>query len=370
VRVQAVELRQLEVPMVEPMAAAHGTTDTRQTILVRVVTDESEGWGECVAFHEPTYCADWSNGEMMVMREVLVPCLLDAGDLGPQDVAGVLGAFVGHHTAKCALELAMLDADLRRRGVSLVDELGGSAEAVECVIVVGLFDGDALVRSVERNLERGYQHLKLKVVPGRDLERIDLVRRHFPEVSLRVDGNGTYDWDDEDHRRRLLEMDERGVVCIEQPFAPDRGRPFMELRARVQTPVALDESMTSELRALNALELQMCDVLTIKPGLLGGYLPAKRLHDAPIARHAALGVGGMIETPVARAANLALATLPGFRRCPAEIAPDGRWFAEPLAAEPVAMVDGRIAAPRGPGTGVELDFVTVERLTRRTVLVR
>jgi O-succinylbenzoate synthase len=366
VEIAAIELRQLEIPMVEPLAAAWGSTNTRTTIVVRVIGDGVEGWGECVAFHEPTYMADWSNGEYVVMSELFAPVLLNAHNVSAVDVRGLLAQFKGHHTAKAALELAILDAELKAASQSLMSYFGGTERHITCAVVVSLFEGDALLRSVEQYLNRGYRQLKLKIAPGHDIERIDLLQRHHPELPLRVDANGSYDWSNEAHRSALIEMDSRNLTFIEQPVAPGNARAYFQLREQIKTPIALDESVVSFARALDALDIMGCDAFALKPGLLGGYITAKDLHDECLRRDVATMLGGMLETGIARAANLALASLPGFCKHPAEIAPDGRWFHESLLREPVSMHDGRIEVPDQPGTGADVDLLKVNRFTTRT----
>ena len=356
--------------MVEPLAAAYGTTDDRTTILVRVIGDGVEGWGECIAFREPTYMSDWSNGEYLVLTEMFVPALMDAREVSAAEVTKVLAGFRGHHTAKAALELAVLDAELRSAQTSLATHFGATASDVECVIVVGLLNGDALMRSLEQHINRGYRHVKLKIAPGRDVERIDLVQSRFPGLSLQVDANGSYDWNNPEHRAALIDVDKRDVAFIEQPIAPGNARAFFAMREAIHTPIALDESVVSFARALDALDIMGCDTFVLKPGLLGGYLTAKELHDECLERDVATMVGGMLETGVARAANLALAGLPGFSRHPAEVAQDGRWFHESVLQGPVHMVEGRIAIPTAPGIGVDVDLSVVNRLTRRSHIAR
>lgn len=369
-RIEAVEIRQLDIPMVEPLAAAWGSKHQRTTILVRIIGDGVEGWGECIAFNEPTYMADWSNGEYATMTELFVPTLMNSRDVNAADVGQLLNKFKGHHTSKAALEMAVLDAELRAKSQSLTKYFGGTQTHVECAVVVGLFEGDALVRSVEQYLNRGYRQMKLKIAPGQDLERIDLLQKYFPDLPVYVDANGSYDWSNAEHSAALMEMDHRGLSFIEQPLAPGNARAYFQLRDALKTPIALDESVVSFARVLDALDIMACDAFILKPGLVGGYLTAKEVHDECLRRDVATMVGGMLETGIARAANLALASLPGFAKHPAEIAPDGRWFHETLLRQPVTMKDGRISVPTNPGIGVDVDLNVVNRLTRRMHVAR
>jgi O-succinylbenzoate synthase len=356
--------------MVEPLAAAYGTTNERTTILVRVRGEGVEGWGECIAFREPTYMADWSNGEYLVLTEMFIPALMNAREVTAASVSEILSNFKGHHTAKAALELAVLDAELRLAQTSLVSYFGASASRVECTVVVGLVSGDALVRSIDQQINRGYRQIKLKIAPGRDVERIDLVQNRFPELSLQVDANCSYDWANLEHRAALIDVDKRNLTFLEQPLLPGNARAYFQMREALHTRIALDEAVVSYTRAVDVLDLVGCDAFVLKPGLLGGYLTAKEVHDECLKRDVATMVGGMLETGIARAANLALAALPGFSRHPAEIAPDGRWFHESVLKEPVDMINGKIAVPTTPGIGVDVDLPIVNRFTRRSHIAR
>ena len=350
--------------MVEPLAAAHGTVTSRSTVLVRVTTDVGEGWGECVALNEPTYMTEWSNGEWLVLRDLMIPRLLQHQEpIEAGDVVPMFSVYKGHHPAKAALEMALLDAELKAAQLSLTRYLGGTSRAVQVCVVVGLLSGDNLLRAIDSQLECGYRHLKIKIAPGFDVERVDMIRREFPELPLRVDGNGSYDWSNTDHQSRLRALDDRELVMMEQPLPPGRAGCYVKMREVIKTPISLDESISSYVRGLNALEMELCDVMTIKPGLVGGYLTARKLHDSCQQRGVPTALGGMIEAGLARAANLAVAALPGFVQYPAEIAPDGRWFPVCINRAPVELVDGSIAVPDQPGIGCDVDLEVVHGLT-------
>jgi len=236
--------------------------------------------------------------------------------------------------------------------------------------VLGMLDGSALVKEAQRHVEDGYRHAKLKIVPGRDIDRIELLRREFPDLALGVDGNGTYDWDDPLHRDLLHRLDTMGLSSIEQPLAPDLPVAYQELTTSSQTSICLDESITTYSRALLALQLKAGDVIGLKPGLVGGLLVARQIHDLCRERKVPNSVGGMLETGLARAANLALAGLSNATCCPAELSPDGRWFVDALNTEPVRVVEGRMQIPRGSGFGVQLDMDLVDKWTKRVHVVR
>jgi O-succinylbenzoate synthase len=261
--------------------------------------------------------------------------------------------------------MAMLDAELRAAGVSLADHWKVEATSVECTVVLGLLDGSALVKEAQRHIGDGYRHAKLKVVPGRDIERVELLRREFPHLELAVDGNGTYDWGNPTHRDLLRQLDQLALSAIEQPLAPDLPVAYQELTKSTTTPICLDESITTYPRALLGLQLHAGDRIGLKPGLLGGLLTARAVHDLCQQHGVPNAVGGMLETGLARAANVVLAALPNANGCPAELSPDGRWFTEALNAEPVRVVDGRMSVSRRSGTGVDLDMSVVDKWTKR-----
>jgi O-succinylbenzoate synthase len=356
--------------MTEPMAAAYGSVAYRRVTMVQIASDIGRGWGECVALNEPTYSAEWAEGEFALLKEVLAPLFLRSGEVRSDNLATLFEPYKQHHTAKCALEMAVLDAELRATNTSFASYLGATADAVECSFVASLVDGDQLLRSVQEALDAGYRVIKLKIRPGADLKRIDLLQSVFPQLLLRVDANASYVWENPDHRRALLEMDTRGLALIEQPFHPDRWLPFREYKAHMKTLVAMDETLTSYTRVLNVMELAFCDVLIIKPGMLGGYLVAKKIQAEAQERGIATMVGGMIDTGLSRNANIALAASSTCNaEYPAELSPDGRWFNDRLNATPVEMVDGLMPVSKDAGVVGQVDWNTVDRLTSRLHIV-
>jgi o-succinylbenzoate synthase len=356
--------------MIEPMAAAYGTVDFRQTILIHVIADAGNGWGECVAFNQPLYSSEWSNGEWELLRELFVPTLLNEGEIEVEDLREILAPFKQHNSSKCALEMAVLDAKLKSENRSLAQHFGASNTSVECSYVLGLFSGDALMHSVQRALKFGYKDFKLKIAPGRDVERIAMVQKEFPDISLRVDCNASYDWDNLEHKRMLFEIDKMGLTLIEQPFHPDRLLAVQDFIRAVETPVGMDESLTSPTRVMNCMEMGLCDVLILKPGMIGGYLVAREMQVEAGKRGLPTMVGGMVETSVARSANLALAASGEHGDYPAEISPDGRWFDDRLNVEPVTMDEGCLAVPNGAGIVGDFNWDVVDRLTTRVHVTR
>jgi o-succinylbenzoate synthase len=358
--VAGIELRRVRLPLVEPWRWPGGTLTERDLILVRAVGEQSEGWGECSAFPAPTYSPEWVDGAWDVLRHHLVPLVL-----GQPLAAATLpmGAIQGQQMAKCALELAVLDAELRGAGISLATRLGATRARVTAGVAVGLTgDLPALLAEVGRWVDLGYRRVKLKIHPGWDVEVVLAVRAHFPDLALQVDANGSYALGD---AGRLAALDGAGLVCLEQPLPADDLVGHAAWAGKMGTPLCLDESITSAATAASAVALGACQVINIKAARVGGYLEAVRIHDLCAAAAIPVWCGGMLETGVGRLANLALAALPNFS-LPGDLSGSGRFYREDITEAVVVDPDGTIAVPQRPGTGAVLrtdvlDGATVAR---------
>lgn len=367
-RVEAVELRRLRLPLRSPFRAAHGTERAKEVLLVRVLGGGAEGWGECAALAEPTYTAEYVAGAHQVLRDHLVPRVLAGGEMGGSDVAGALSAVRGHRMAKAALEMAVMDAELREAGVSLAQHLGGSRPVVDAGVALGLCTSAELVTAAETFVDQGYRRLKLKIEPGWDVEPVAAVRAALGAgVDVAVDANGAYAGEG-DGLAALDELDGLGLVFIEQPLAPDDLRGHAQLARRLDTPICLDESVESVAGAEVALDLGACSVLNIKPGRCGGLLEAVKVHDFCLERGVPAWCGGMLDTGIGRAANLALASLPGFTMA-GDLSASDRYFEEDLT-DPIVLEDGCLRVPTRPGLGVEPRHEVLERFTTSVELIR
>lgn len=369
-RLRSVELRTVAMPLVAPFRTSYGSEHVKEALLVRVRTgssndgtdDGAEGWGECVAGCEPRYSAEYTAGAAHVLRHHLVPAIATLPDLRADTVGPALAHVKGHRMAKAALETAVLDAELRARGISLARHLGAVRDAVPAGVSVGIMDSvPALLDAVAGYLDRGYARIKLKIEPGWDVEPVRAVRERHPDVELQVDANTAYSPAD---TRLLTALDAFDLVLIEQPFAPDDLLGHAALARVLRTPVCLDESITSARAAATAIRMGACAIVNIKPGRVGGYLEARRVHDVCVAHQVPVWCGGMLETGIGRAANLALAALPGCT-LPGDTSASDRYFATDLTV-PHVLRDGRIAVPAGPGIGVDpLPDVLAERTIAR-----
>ncbi|GLY75320.1 o-succinylbenzoate synthase [Actinoallomurus iriomotensis] len=344
-----VELRRISMPLVAPFRTSFGTETTRDILLVRVVTEDAEGWGECVAMTSPRYSSEYVDAAADVLRRFLVPAVMAAGPPAAHSVAGILAPFKGHHMAKAALEMAVLDAELRAEGRSFGRELGAVRERVPCGVSVGIMDSvPELLEAVEGYLAEGYVRIKLKIEPGWDVEPVRAVReRYGDDLLLQVDANTAYTLGD---ARQLARLDPFDLLLIEQPLDEEDVLGHADLARQIRTPICLDESITSARDAAAAIRLGACQVVNIKPGRVGGYLEARRIHDVCAAHGVPVWCGGMLETGLGRAANVALAAMPGFT-LPGDTSASGRYYASDIT-EPFVLDGGHLEVPTGPGLGL------------------
>jgi O-succinylbenzoate synthase len=366
-RIDAFELRRISLPLVSPFRTSFGTESTRDVLMVRVIDQDAEGWGECVAGSAPLYSSEYVDGAHDVIRRHLVPQLFDHPDLTASGVGPALAPVKGHAMAKAALETAVLDAELRAREESFGSYLGAVREEVDCGVSVGIMESiPELLDTVAAYLGQGYRRIKLKIEPGWDLEPVRAVRERFGDILLQVDANTAYTLEDAAH---LAGLDAFDLLLIEQPLPEDQILAHAELARRIRTPVCLDESITSARAAADAIALGACAIVNVKPGRVGGYLEARRVHDVCAERSVPVWCGGMLETGIGRAGNVALAALPNFS-LPGDTSASERYFHRDIT-EPFVMHDGRLAVPRGPGLGVVpiqevLDEVTAHVETLRS----
>ena len=365
-RLEAVELRRLAMPLVAPFRTSYGVEVARDVLIVRAIAADAEGWGECVAMAEPLYSSEYVDGAHDVLRRHLLPRLLGV-DVNGALVGPLLGDVRGHLMAKAAVETAVLDAELRASGTRLADHLGATRDTVPAGVSVGMHDSiPALLDTVEQYLAAGYVRVKLKIEPGRDIEPVAAVRNRFgSELLLQVDANAAYELADWQH---LALLDELDLLLVEQPLAEDDLAGHAELATRLRTPICLDESITSARAAAVAIDMGACSIVSIKAGRVGGYLEARRIHDVCVESCVPVWCGGMLETGIGRAANIALAALPGFT-LPGDISASARYFARDVTA-PFVLDDGHLDVPKGTGIGVTPDAAALADFTTSVELIR
>jgi O-succinylbenzoate synthase len=351
-KIENVELRRVRLPLVSPFRTSFGSVSEREALLVHVTTADAEGWAECAAEAEPLYSSEFLDGCELVIRDHLTPRLAAAGNgLTAERVGPALAAVKGHRMSKAALETAILDAQLRASGVSFGGYLGAVNDLVPAGVSVGIMDSiDRLLAAVEGYLDEGYLRIKLKIEPGWDLGPVRAVRERFgPDVLLQVDANTAYTLADARHLARLDPFD---LLLIEQPLPEDDMLGHAALAKLIRTPVCLDESIESARDAAAAITLGACSIINVKPSRVGGYLEARRIHDVAAAHGVPVWCGGMLETGIGRAANVALAGLPDFV-LPGDTSASSRYYAQDLT-KPFVLEDGHLRVPTGPGIGVEV----------------
>ena len=359
--VERVSVRLLRLPLKEPFETSFGSIDSRLIFLVSVEADGVTGWGEVVAAEEPGYSYETVGTAHHVIRDYLVPALMAKPVNGLADFAARFATFKGHNMAKAGLELAYQDLSARMQSKSLSEFIGGSRARVPVGVSLGIQPTlDSLIERVDRYLASGYQRIKLKIKSGWDLNVVAEVRRRHPRILLSVDANSSYSLKDADH---LKALDEFGLLMIEQPLEHDDLLDHAKLQAQLKTPICLDESITSVRRAEQALELGSCRLINIKIGRVGGYSQALAIHDMCYRRGIPVWCGGMLESGIGRAHNLALASLPGFS-LPGDISASSRYFhRDVIVPEVMVAGDGTVEVPRGSGLGFEVDLAYIERCT-------
>lgn len=356
-------LREIRMPLVTPFETSFGRTSVRRILLVEVDAGGVSGWGECVAGEGPFYGPETVETAWHVLRDFLWPAVRGKEFAAAAEIDGMLAGVRGHNMAKGALEAAAWDAEARQKGQPLWKLLGGVLEQIPCGVSIGLKENDdELERQVEKELAAGYQRIKIKIKPGRDVQPVARLRQRFPRIKLMVDANSAYLLSD---LLLLQELDAYYLMMIEQPLGWDDIWSHAELQRSLKTPICLDECIHSEEHARAAIAMRACGIINIKLGRVGGYTAARRIHD--LCRESGIPVwcGGMLESGIGRAHNIALSTLPNFT-LPGDVTASRRYWTEDIIDPEVTVSpQGMIGAPGGPGIGYEPRRERIESLTVR-----
>ncbi len=357
------ELRLVKLPLVHFFETSFGRIYDKHFIVVTLEGGGLTAYGECVAERDPYYSGETNETAWHIISEFVVPRVLGVELAHPRDVFPALKAIRGHNMAKAAVEMAAWDLFARQRGEPLSRLLGGARDRIASGVSIGIQDSlDQLATKVERELEAGYQRIKIKIKPGWDLAAVDTVRTRFGSIPLMVDANAAYTLADASH---LAKLDQYSLMMIEQPLDYEDIADHAVLQRQLTTPICLDESIKSVHAAEHAIAAGACRIINIKPGRVGGYAESIRLHDL-CARHGIpVWHGGMLESGIGRAANIHLSTLANFS-LPGDIAASKRYFDPDLIDPPIDVAsDGTIAVPRGAGLGVSIVQDRLERATLR-----
>jgi O-succinylbenzoate synthase len=365
VRIDALELRLLRLPLVHFFETSFGRVHDRSFLLVRLDGDGVTGLGECVADDNPYYSSETTDTAWHVIREFLAPLVLGTPFDHPREVFPAMHRVRGHQMAKAAIEMAAWDLFARQRGEPLWQVLGGTHTSIAAGVSVGIQDSlEQLADKVGEELAAGYRRIKIKVKPGWDVHAVEMIRARFGPVPLMVDANAAYTLEDAEH---LACLDAFDLMMIEQPLDYDDIADHARLQRRVRTSICLDESIHSVRAARDAIEAGACRIINIKPGRVGGHAESIRLHDLCAAHGIPVWHGGMLESGIGRAHNLHLSTLPNFS-LPGDVAASRRYYQPDLIEPPIEVrSDGTIPVPSGPGIGVDVVADRIEHATLRRV---
>jgi len=346
-----------------PFETSFGVYQDRRILLVEVVADGVSGWGEITCLESPSFNSETTDTAWHIVSDYLAPALIGKEVAAASQVPELFGAFRGHEMAKAGVENALWDVEAQQKRVPLHVLLGGTRQEIACGVSLGIRETpERLVSKVEEELENGYQRIKLKIKPTKDLEFVAAVRKEFPETLLSVDANSAYTLSDAPHLKKL---DQFNLLMMEQPLEWDEIYEHAKLQALLRTAICLDECITNARHAQSAIELGACRIINIKLGRVGGHSSARRIQEICLANGIAAWCGGMMESGVGRAHNIAMSTLPGFT-LPGDVSASRRYWAEDIIEPEVEVSpNGTIRAPEDPGLGFSVKRDMVERLTSR-----
>ena len=364
-RIERIELRHIKMILVSPFVTSMGTEYDEEHIIVRIDADGVTGWGESVAEGTPFYSYETVPTAWHILTDFLMPSVLGK-DLQSVDEAIAGYAKVrGHMMAKAGIEAALWDAFAKSKGISLSQMLGGTRKKIDVGVSIGIQSSVAeLIKKVEGYLSEGYKRIKIKISPGYDLQFVEALRKQFPDMLLQVDANSAYTLDDISIFKK---MDNYNLLLIEQPLGYEDIFDHSKLQRELKTPICLDESIHSLDDTRAAIEMDACRIINIKPGRVGGFTESKLIHDYCASMNIPVWCGGMLESGIGRAGNVALASLSNFT-LPGDISASKRYYKEDIV-EPEFLVnpDGTMDVPTKPGIGVEVNMRMLDNVTVRSV---
>ena len=364
IQIERIVLREIAMPLVHFFETSFSRTTHRRIILVEVISQGISGWGEVTCGENPFYNEEWTDAAWMILRDYVAPRVSHTVFESAAEVADRSAHIRGHLMARGGLEAAVWDLEARMKTLPLWEHIGGGwFKDIACGVSIGIQDSvPQLLQTIEKELAAGYQRIKIKIKPGWDVDVLREVRRTFPEIRLMADANSAYTLDDAD---RLKELDQFHLMMIEQPLAHDEIVDHATLQASLDTPICLDECIRSAHHAEQAIRLQACGILNIKLGRVGGFREALRIHDLAQAHSIPVWCGGMLESGIGRAHNIALSTLPNFV-LPGDVSASSRYWNRDIISPPVEVSpQGTIALSNKPGFGYEIDRDYLQHVTVR-----
>lgn len=349
--------------LVSPFTTSMGTEYDEEHIIVRVDAEGITGWGECVAEGTPFYSYETVTTAWHILQDFLIPSILGKDLINIDEAVQLYSKVRGHRMAKAGLEAALWDVFAKSKNISLSKMMGGTREKIDVGVSIGIQSSEEeLIKKIEGYLAEGYKRIKIKIAPGSDIQFVKAVRKEFPEILFQVDANSAYELK---HIDLFKQMDEYNLLLIEQPLGYDDIYQHSKLQKQLKTPICLDESIHSLDDTQAAIELDSCRVINIKPGRVGGFTESKLIHDYCETKNIPVWCGGMLESGIGRAGNVALASLPNFT-LPGDISASKRYYKEDII-EPEFVVnpDGTMDVPTNPGIGVEVNMKMLDKITVR-----
>jgi len=367
-KVEAITLREIRMPLVHFFETSFGRTYSRRILLVTVHCDGVDGWAESVAGEDPYYSSEWTESAWPTIRQYLAPAVLGRSLNSARESVPLMAKVRGHRMAKAAVENALWDAEAKQNKQPLWKLLGGTRQEIQCGVSIGIQDSvEQLLDKVQLELAAGYRRIKLKVKPGWDLKIIERVRSRWPDISLSCDANSAYTLDDVDHLRKF---DQFKLLMIEQPLWNDDIYYHARLQRELRTSICLDESIRHARDCAAAVETGACRIVNIKVGRVGGFSEARKIHDLCQANKLPVWCGGMLESGIGRAHNVALSTLENFK-LPGDVSASRRYWKEDIIEPEVEVTrQGTITVSDEPGTGYRIREDLIEKLTTRKETLR
>jgi len=362
-KIEKIELRHTKMELVSPFETSLGIELFEEHLIVRVDTDGVTGWGECVVEPSPSYSSETIKTAWHILSDFIIPSLLGKEFANLEDALLSYKWIRGHNMAKAGVEAALADAFTKSKGISLASFLGGTRKQISVGVSIGIQSSPAkLVEVIGEYLEQGYKRIKIKIAPGRDIQFVEIVRKEFPEIRLQIDANSAYTLEDTE---LLKKMDHYNLELIEQPLGYDDLFDHSILQRKLKTPICLDESILNISDTCAAIELGSCKIINIKPGRVGGYSESKKIHDYCESKSIPVWHGGMDESGIGRAGNVALASLPNFT-LPGDISGSKRYYKEDIIEQEFDVNnDGMMEVPTKPGIGVEVNLQKLEKVTEK-----
>ncbi|MGK9269164.1 o-succinylbenzoate synthase [Bacillus inaquosorum] len=352
IEIEKITLYHLSMNLKKPFKNSIETLQERKFLIVEAIdTSGVTGWGEVSAFSSPWYTEETIGTCLLMLKDFFIPNVVGREFKHPSEVPDSLARFKGNRMAKAGLESAVWDIYAKKKGISLAEALGGTRDKVPAGVVVGLAPLDDMLKEIESYQKEGYQRIKIKIQPGQDVELVKAIRNRFPNIPLMADANSSYELKD---ISRLKELDEYHLMMIEQPLQADDIVDHRHLQKHLKTAICLDESICSADDARRAIELGSCKIINIKPSRVGGLTEALKIHDLCREHHMQVWCGGMLETGISRAQNVALASLPQFT-IPGDISSSSRYWDEDIVTPDIRIDNGFISVSKQPGLGVEVN---------------